>query len=316
MNYKTLLNVYLYIVILLFINVVQAVTLNVTPDRASIIEGESLNLSITATGSGQGHPDFTVLNKDFTILSQAQSTRMTIINGQTNSTREWQLVIIPKRNGNLTIPALHLGSTSSQPIKVEVLPEDKAGNIGKSSPIFLEVDTDTKTPYIQGQVIYTLRIFSKVPMQRASLREPRAENTILERLGDDRTYKAKRYGIHYSVIERRYAIFPQRSGLVTIEPPVFTVMIPEPKTKNLILRDPFFRIPFGDPFSRLSNPFTRPIQKRGHSIILDVKPQPPGTHTPWLPAKALEISEIWQPNELKLRLGEAVTRTITIKAQS
>lgn len=295
--------------------VVKAAGLDATLDRSRVVDGDSVILSLVASGDNQGSPDLSGLAQDFEVLGQSQSTRMTILNGAAKTSSEWQITILPKRTGTLTLPSINLGNLSSDPLQLQVLPADQAGKISQDRPVLLEVATDTKTPYVQAQVVYTLRILSRVPMRQAQLTEPKTDNAILERLGNDINYKTNRNSQSYQVTERRYAIFPQRSGLVTIDAPMLSAAIPEPGGRRLLLQDPFFGMPFGDPLGDLGTPLTHQTQVRGHDVVLEVKPQPPNTASIWLPAKKLELSETWSINPLTFKVGEPVTRTITIKAQ-
>jgi len=168
------------------------------------------------------------------------------------------------------------------------------------------VESDIQTPYVQGQVVYTVRVLSRVSLRQAELSEPKSADATFERLGEDKNYSSYREGQRYSVIERRYAVFPQRSGKVEIEAPVLTAALPEQGGR----RDAFFGNPFGDLFQQ-----THPVQVRGRSLTLEVKPQPKGTGSPWLPADSLQLSETWSPDPPRFRVGEPVTRTIAITAQ-
>lgn len=306
---------YNLILLLIYGAVANAATLEATLDRTRTIEGESLTLSIEASGDNQDSPDLSPLHKDFEVLGQSQSTRMTILNGATETTREWRITLIPKRIGTLTVPAISVGSIASDPIQLQVLPANQAGTIGEARPVILEVETDTNTPYVQSQVVYTVRILSKVTLRQAELTEPKADDAIIERLGTDTNYKTNRDGQTYQVIERRYAVFPQRSGALTIAAPVLTASIPEPGGRRLLLQDPFFGVPFGDPFGDLGGALARQTQVRGRDITLEVKPQPIQTATAWLPAKDIKLAETWSPNPPQFKIGEPVTRTITITAQ-
>jgi hypothetical protein len=60
---------------------------------------------------------------------------------------------------------------------------------------------------------------------------------------------------------------------------------------------------------------TRPIRVRGPTVTLDVKAQPDGASTPWLPAESLQLADTWTPDLAQVRVGEPVTRAIAITAQ-
>ncbi|KOR31322.1 hypothetical protein TI04_01505 [Achromatium sp. WMS2] len=292
-----------------------AVSLNAELDRTKVVEGESLTLTLSAKTRPQGGPDLSVLAADFDVIDQAQSTRLSIVNGNASSLTEWQVTIMPKKYGKLRIPAIHWGQLVSSPIDLEVLRADQANaNNLETRQVLIETEVSTKNPYVQGQVIYTIRILAKVQMQQPALTQFKVANAMVEKLGEDTSYSKERDGHKYNVIERRYAIFPQRSGLLTIESPILSAVIADPRRRNLVLRDPFFGVPFGDPFGTTNNAFSQQIRMRGPSISLDVKPQDPSVIGVWLPAQKVELLETWNPNPPSFIEGQPTTRTITIMA--
>jgi hypothetical protein len=299
-------------------------------DRTRIADGETVTLRLSASGDTQGDPDLGPLTDDFDILSQGQSTQMSFINGRGSTTREWQLVLMPKRSGQLTIPALRIGGAESQPLRLEVAAPDVAQNgaTRPGQPVMIEVEVEPEQPYVQAEVNYRVKILSRVPLREASLSEPRAGDAIVERLGEDSSYTTQRNGETYQVIERRYAIFPQHSGALQIESPVLSAAVPAGNSR----RGGGSRFPGGGAFADIErffgrNPFagfpdmgdlfeeTRPVRVRGRVADLEVRPQPAASPGPWLPAKNLTLSETWSPDPPVFRVGEPVTRTVEVVAE-
>lgn len=300
-----------------------AAGLEASLDRTRIVEGETLVLTLSAPGDTWGVPDLAPLAVDFEVANQGQSTRMSIVNGRSSSTREWQLLLAPKRSGSLTIPAIELGNLSSEPLKVEVLPASQAAEVGETLPVMLEVEVDKDAPYVQGQVVYSARVLTRVNVSQGSLSDPVAEGAIIERLGEDKRYETYRNGQRYQVIERGYAIFPQHSGTLTIQAPTLTGEVPDERRDQrgsmfggALSRD-FERFFGRDPFEDMGSLFqrARPIQVRGRDLDLDVRAQPAGASAPWLPAESLQLAEDWSPGLSEVHAGEPVTRTIAITAQ-
>jgi hypothetical protein len=304
-----------------------AAGLEASIDRTRIAEGETVTLSVTAPGDTAGAPDLDPLGNDFDILDQGQSTRMTIVNGRANSTREWRFVLAPKRSGRLTIPSLTVDGLSSSPLGLDVVPASQAAQLGQSRPVMVEVEAEPKDPFVQGQVIYTVRLLYRVALRQASLSNPTAANAMIQKLGDDKHYTTYRDGQRYQVIERRYAVFPQRSGTVSIDPPVLSGAVLEQRRGQgptapdpMFGGDPFrdFQRFFGrDPFAGMDSMFaqTRPVRVPGRRLSLNVKPQPASVPSPWLPAESVQLSETWSPNPPVFRVGDPVTWTIAITAQ-
>lgn len=287
-------------------------------DRNKIVEGDTVVLTLKADGSSQGSPNLRPLSKDFAVLNQSQSTSMQFINGRSSSSREWQVMLSPKHSGKLTVPALHMGSLSSAPIRLQVLPAAQAAKLGKAQPVLLQVEATPDKPYVQGQILYTVRLLTRVPLEQASLSDPVAGDAIVQRMGKDQYSSTYHDGQSYRVIERRYVIFPQHSGSLHIQGPTLNAQVAEPNSgrSRRATQGPFSQFDqlFGQsPFAGFAA--TRPIQLHARSVDVDVQAQPPGTPTPWLPAESLKLSEQWSPNPPVFQVGEPVTRSLIIDAK-
>ncbi|MCZ6800069.1 MAG: BatD family protein, partial [Nitrospirae bacterium] len=121
-------------------------------DRNSIQEGESFRLTVKESGMSLGtSPDLSPLEKYFEVLGTSQSTRTSMINGQTNSATEWITMLIPKRVGRITIPAIQVGDEQSAPLTITVRPAGQPGKAGGLQDVFLESHVTPKNPYVQSQ---------------------------------------------------------------------------------------------------------------------------------------------------------------------
>ena len=182
-------------------------------------------------------PDFSALDTDFDVLGTSQSTSVSIINGRMQRSARWLVDLMPKREGVFTIPAIQIGNERSNPLTLTVKPSAAAAG-EPAGEIFLEVEVDTQTPYVQQQAVLTIRLYRSVQMGNASLTEPNVTggDVIVERLGDDAGYETQRGGTRYAVVERRYALFAQNSGPAVIEPLLFEGRVP---TGRQSMFDPF-----------------------------------------------------------------------------
>ncbi len=307
---------FLFLLYLLGHALAQAAGLVASLDRTRVALGESIALTLRAPGDLWGVPNLDALKPDFRVEKQGQRTKMTIVNGQVSSTKEWQFLLFPKRSGKLQIPSIQVGDLASDPISIEVLPSSQAQKqLGRASPVLVEAEVDQESPYVQAQVRYSVRVLSRVNLRDATLEDPKGEGLLVERLGKDRTYETVRNGQRYQVIERNYALFPQHSGPLKIAPPVLSGRMVIPRRQRS--SSPFDAFFGRDPFAELDDLFqpTRPIQVQGPEITLQVQPQPKGTPTPWLPAKSFSLTETWTPKHGPFRVGEPITRTIRMLAR-
>ena len=137
---------------------------------------------------------------------------------------------------------------------------------------------------------------------------------LVQQLGQDRQTNETRNGKNYQVIERKYLLFPQRSGKVQLDGAVLNAQVQDTSGNN----DPFGN--FGNIFGR--NPFagmlnaTRPIRIQGDAITLNVRPRPAGSNgNNWLPAQDMTLEESWQPDSGPIHAGDPVTRHLHLSAR-
>ena len=282
-----------------------AAKIRVMTDRDPVSLNESFEMTFEADTSVDGDPDFSPLNKDFRVLSSSVSSNMSIVNGNISSTKQWRLSLMALHTGHLIIPAISFGRDRSQPSSVNVT----NGNTGSSSrghnsrrEVFMEVSASPENPYVQSQVIYTIRLFRGVATSNSVLSDPKVNGAqaVIERVGDDLTYETQRMGKRFNVVERTYAIYPQTSGRINIEPVVF-------QGETVSGFSSFFSNPFGPP--------TKSIVIQSDPVVLNVRPEPATfTGSDWLPAKGLELKQEWSQSRPQFKVGEPITRTLTIQA--
>jgi hypothetical protein len=258
------------------------------------------------------------LNKDFEVLGVANGSRVNLINGKMEVHSTWSITLSPKHSGKLTVPALELNGEQTQPLTLQVSEVPVMDGAAGGNPVFIETEVDRSDPYVQGMVLYTLRLFYEVKLMGGRISEPQLDNALVRRLGKDKEYYSERNGHQYRVLKRQYAIFPQASGRLELPAPVLEARIPDTSAeRNSLLEDLLTRDPRMNG-SRLGNLYTvtRPIRARGEAKTLQVRPRPAQMQAShWLPAENLILIETWKPERTELRVGDPLTRSITLKAK-
>ena len=277
-------------------------------DHNPVSQDESFTLTVESSGDVDGSPDWSPLKQDFDLQGQSRNTSLSIINGSMSRKTQWMISLIPKRSGRIQIPPISVGAEQTQPLSVTVTPASQAQAQQPGGDLFMEVSAEPTTAYVQQQIIYTVRLFHAVDLGNgSSLSQPDLPdgNAVVEKLGKDNSYQSVRDGVRYDVIERRYAIYPQKSGDVDIAPVEFDGDIVQGGGGNGMFA-------FGiDPFNQ------RTRHKRLHSrtIHITVKPIPAAFHgTQWLPARSLQLEQSWSPTPPKFEVGQPVTRTLSVLA--
>lgn len=286
----------------LFVENALAANIEVIIDRNPVNLDESFQITFSADEAPDGEPDFSPLEEDFDVLSQSSSNNVSLINGKMSRSIRWTLNVMAKHAGNLQVPPISFGKDTSEP--ATLLVNEHAANkaLNNEEDIFIEVEAAPENPYIQTQILYTVRIYTRVEIARATIDEPEQADAVIEKLGDDKNFQTQVKGVDYMVTERRYAIFPQKSGMLTIGPLVLTA---EVITSSRSSFNGFF-----------SSNVTRTKRASSKAVSLMVKPAPTtftGKH--WLAAEQLELKEEWSGDLHAMKVGEPLTRTLTLQAK-
>ena len=283
-----------------------AANITVMTDRDPVSLHESFEMIFEADGSVDDDPDFSPLNKDFQVLSTGVSSNMSIVNGRISTTKQWRLSVMARHAGQLAIPAIAFGRDRSQPSSITVNASAPGGGLRGSTSnreVFLEVEAKPDNPYVQSQVIYKIRLYRAVATSNAVLSDPKVSGAkaVIERVGDDLTYDTRRLNKRFNVVERTFAVYPQTSGRISIDPVIF-----QAETASGI--SSFFTNPFG--------PQPKSIVIQSDPVVLNVKPIPADFKgNQWLPAKGLELKQEWSQSRPQFKIGEPITRTLTIHAR-
>lgn len=265
-------------------------------NRDQVPLGESLQLQLRVQGRSDGEADLSPLTADWEVLSRSQSSQMQIINGDFSRSLIITLSLMPRREGDLTIPALCFGSDCSIPLPIKVTAAGKESAGTEFAEILLETEVAPDRVFSQGQLLLRVRLLHRVDLLQGSLSDPQPTgvDAMMQKLGEDRSYETRRGGHTYQVIERSYALFPQASGTLKIPPLQFD--------GEIVLAA------FGRSGKR--------IRKYSEPILIEVLPPPADLGgRAWIPARSLLLNDDWQAKELKLKVGEPATRTLTLKAE-
>ncbi|GAB3032179.1 BatD family protein [Bowmanella dokdonensis] len=274
---------------------VTEVTASVDKNPAMVDEG--IVLTVTANDAVDNNLfDPSPLLKDFVTGRTSVSTQTKIVNFDMTRTTTWTTHLIPRQPGRYQIPSFEIQGQKSQPISLTVLPVSQATR-NQSREIFITTETDLKQVHVQQQIHYRVKLHLARDLQRGSLAAPKLSGADIRQVGKDKEYSEIIDGQRYRIIERRFAIIPHSSGQFQIEGPLFEGEVIERNNQS-----------FGF-FNQ-----TRTITRAGPDIEVEVLPVPANYPHHWLPSEYVELHEEWQSAGQAIRVGEPVTRTLTLTA--
>ncbi|KTC76980.1 BatD family protein [Legionella brunensis] len=268
-------------------------TVTMRLETSTVQAGETFQLILILEGSQTDSiPDLTPLQKDFTIVGTERSVNYTLVNGRASSVGQWLVLLIPKRTGVLNIPAIQVGQEKTMPGSIEVTEqasESKEPDTDKQQDVKLVTEVSVENPYINQQVIYTVKLYYSGRLMNANYQPPQVEDALLIPLGAGRRYQTAENGRLYRVEEQQYALFPQKSGDLKIIPPSFQTIIYDAVPKH--------------------------VNERAQATLLHVKPIPEQhANNNWLPAKQVNLTETYDNNASSLQQGSTIVRSVTLQA--
>lgn len=287
----------LLVLILSLPSLVAQAKLTVEIGSPQIVLDRPFQLIITQTDLQQAGsiPNLMPLRQDFDILGTQRQASYSIINGQSYSSRQWIVSLKAKKTGVLTLPALDVGTEKTTPITINVggvSPlKSQAISASQQKDVMVTTEVSHKNPYLNQQVIYTEKFYFSRRLLDVDYQAPQVDNALKVPLGDAKVYQTTINGTNYVVQEQNYAIFPQKSGPMTIQSPLFKVVM------------------YG-----LN---ARAVQVQDKPITLDVEPIPSSVKGKnWLPAKQITLKQQYEHANQTLNQGSTLIRTIILEGEA
>jgi len=278
---------------------VYAGNLTASVDRDTLGLEETFILTLRYDEQINASPDYELLRKDFDILNTQSGTQMSIINGSMEASTEWKIALAPKRIGKSLIPSFTIDGAISDAIEMTIEGKSKSPK-NTDNNVTVELETSKDTSYVQEQIVVTLRLYTTVGLNGIDLQPLQVKDALVVQL-DEKQYQTKINGRPGAVIETRYALFPQQSGELIIPSMLYQVSLASGQ------RDIWDRF-YGNRQNNI-------LRLRTDEQRLNILPAPANT-TPgdWLPANNVSLSEHWSTDISSLKIGEPITRSVTIKA--
>ncbi|MEC8104140.1 MAG: BatD family protein [Pseudomonadota bacterium] len=286
---------------LLLSQLAAAADLIASVDRKQIGRADPVTLQIVYSDVQAGFlsllntdmPDMSQLERDWNIVGRPRiSKESSNINGNRTAQTRWEVELLPRRSGEVLIPSLSFKGQYTDPIRIQVK-DTQTTQPEKTENFYFEVEVSSGTHYVQEQLLYIERMYYTVNHEDAVLSEFEVANARVQPLMDAKQYLTVVDGQRIGVYERRYALFPESSGTLTIPGQRFTARVT-------------------DRFNRFRGSAETIVSK---PIELQIQPIPDNyPQAPWIPASRFTLEETFSAPPTEWQVGEPVTRTFTIKA--
>ncbi|UCF64233.1 MAG: protein BatD, partial [bacterium] len=278
---------------MLFISSLQAqeIQISASVDRNPVAENEQFVYQVEISGASQNLPDVQLPDfSDFHVVGgPSTSSSVQIINFKISASRTHSVVLVPRKTGAFEIgPArtsykdkdyasntisLTVQQSTGSPSPSGSEPQTGAGDVDISQLVFLKVIPSKTTAYVNEEMTLQYKIYFRVNISNNEMAKfPEALGCWVEEYPVPRrpsVYSETIQGVRYNVAEiRKVAVFPSRSGKITISPMEMIVdaVIPrKQQRRSRSLFDDFF-----------SDPFSQVVKKKisSGSLELNVLPLP------------------------------------------
>ena len=285
--------------ILLSLNSYALTKVTASVDNNPVVVNESLILTVVANDSVNTNAfDTSSLLKNFIVGRTSVNTQTSMVNLDTSRTTTWTTVLIPRTQGELIIPAFEVDGVKTQPITIKVIAANDLPST-QQQDLFITTEVSTNDIYVQQQITLKVKLHFAAQLKRGNLTDPVLASANIAQIGQDKESENIINGKRYRIIERVYSISPQQSGDFILKSPVFSgeIIAQSSRRSNYLS--------FGN---------TKPVSVVGDDIALTIKAIPEQVSSTWLPSELLALHEEWQPDPKQFKVGEPITRTITLTA--
>lgn len=153
------------------------------------------------------------------------------------------------------------------------------------------IEADSSEPYVGEMVLLTLKGDYAAFITLERFEAVQLPNFTWLQLGRDVWSKTRKNGREYTTVERKLALYPERTGRLTIGP----------FRHRLTLDD--------------GNGHWSETTVTSNAVSLTVRAKPKTNAGWWLPAKDVSIDDSWDMDPAQLADGATATRTVTITAK-
>jgi hypothetical protein len=242
----------------LVVGTIRAATFTASLDRDTIMLGESARLSLTFTEANPPAPSIPAV-PNLQISYVGPSSQYSMINGQVSSSVSHVFSVVPRQEGEFTIPAMSikLGSevVSSPALKLKVVkpgaPSQESIDSG-AQLAFMKLAVPKKQIYLGETVVGELQLYFNSRLSgrgNPQLTAFPADGFTLGKMAEGQQRQVQVGNAAYTMIPVAVPIRPIKTGPMTLGPVTASVVVELPGQNRR--RDPFFdQFGFRDMFGR------------------------------------------------------------------
>lgn len=226
-------------------------SLDVVVDRDVASRGDQVMMTVTVSGENRDLPSPQLPAIPGVVVSRGgTSQNFQMVNGAVSTSVAWTYYLRIETDEDVTIPVLEVSldgrTLRSRALTIRIAAKaapppaaagaagndaaapagDRGDGPGPGDDHFVTMTVDRETAYVGEQVVLVFRYHANPyarGLDRPQYSAPRVEGFWREDLPPNRNYREVVGGQQYDITEIRYALFPTRPGVLTIEPAVVTL---------------------------------------------------------------------------------------------
>lgn len=226
---------------LILVMTANAITFQSSIDKKTVPVNETVNYTITLVGENVNlapRPSPPIL-ENLSVVSRAESTNISIINGQASTSVSYIYTLKPVQTGNAAIQPSKVeieGETyQTEPIKIAVTkassrlssrskaimassPYNPFGYVESANPVIVETSVSDHSPYVNQMVILTFSFYYRVNLFQAPVYSLPATTGFwsINLPPSNQVREVRVKGIRYLLQEFKTALFPTSPGKITL----------------------------------------------------------------------------------------------------
>lgn len=258
----------------------QDYSIEATVSENQIFIGEQFTLSIQVAGTSMRNVSLPILPEigGVRVLSTtpSRSTSISIVNARTSTTTTYSYSLIARETGRYTIPPVMIEidgeEKQTDPIQIEILQRDQLAESERDQnpDIYLRIELDQRNVVPGQQIIASLVLYFKQGIEISSFQPTagwRTDGFWKEELQNERQPQAESVivdGVRYRKATLiRYALFPSRSGQLTLAEFPLSVGVRTQPSRN---------DPFGSFFGSGANQRRIPLESEPITLNVGTRP--------------------------------------------
>ncbi|MDD5657863.1 MAG: BatD family protein, partial [Elusimicrobia bacterium] len=298
-------------------------------NKTQVALDDQVVLAVTVTGPQASLPDPRIpVLQNFSIYSSGRNQSISFVNGRVSSSVTHTFVLVPRAAGQGLIPPITVSqqgdSARTEPIEILVAdgaapaprPRDDGGapptarRPANAPDLFLTAELDKKSAFVNEQATLSVKFHTAVSLLgNPEYVAPKIEGFLTEDLPPLRHYNAEIGGRLYYVTEIKTALFPLRTGRLSIGAGSIRAQVREEAAG-----DPF-SADFFDRFLSQGLAAARARTLSSRPLTLEVHPLPESGKPPDFSGAVGRFSLAANLDKQRGKVGEPVTLSVTIKGE-